>query len=93
MACERSSGGSFVIFVFPLLSCSCVTQMNECFVKSKYDHLLFTFLYVFVSPTERCNLENFRGALSVIVLMEYLELYQEVQQVDLHPELPNEHIW
>jgi hypothetical protein len=35
--------------------------MNESFAKSRYDHLLFTFLVVFVSPTERCSLENFGG--------------------------------
>jgi hypothetical protein len=36
---------------------------------------------------------DFRGALTTAVLMEYLELYQEVQQVELHPDLPDEHIW
>jgi hypothetical protein len=36
---------------------------------------------------------DFRGALTATVLMEYLELYQEVQRVELHPDLPDEHIW
>jgi hypothetical protein len=66
MAREGSSGGSFVIFVF-LLSCSCRTQMNECFTKSKYDCLLFTFLFVFIGPGERYSLENFSGPWRVIV--------------------------
>jgi hypothetical protein len=33
--------------------------MNESFTKSRYDSLLFTFLFVFVGPTEHCGLENF----------------------------------
>jgi hypothetical protein len=41
-------------------------QMNEYFAKSKYDHLLFTFCFVFVSPTEHCSLENFSGPCHVI---------------------------
>jgi hypothetical protein len=61
MARERSSGGSCVIFVFLLLSSTYETQMNESFVKSRYDCLLFTFLIVFVSPSEHHNLKNFSG--------------------------------
>jgi hypothetical protein len=55
---KGSSNSSFVILLFLLFSWSYGTQMNECFTKSKYDHLLFTFFFVFVSPTEHCNLEN-----------------------------------
>jgi hypothetical protein len=36
---------------------------------------------------------DFREALTATVLMEYLELYQELEQVVLHPDLTNEHIW
>jgi hypothetical protein len=35
--------------------------MNECFAKSRYDYLLFAFLFVFTSPTEHCGLENSCG--------------------------------
>jgi hypothetical protein len=35
--------------------------MNESFTKSRYDRLLFAFLFVFVGPTRRCNLDNFDG--------------------------------
>jgi hypothetical protein len=68
IAWERSSGGSFVIFVFLLVSCSYGTQMDEYFTRSKYDNLLFTFLFVFVSPAEHCRLENFSGPWHVIVV-------------------------
>jgi hypothetical protein len=40
--------------------------MNECFTKSKYDHLLFTFFIVFVSPAKHCSLKNFNGSWCVI---------------------------
>jgi hypothetical protein len=33
--------------------------MDENFARSIYDHLLFTFLFVFVSTVEHCSLENF----------------------------------
>jgi hypothetical protein len=68
MAREGSSGGSFIIIVFLLLSYSCGTQMNECFAKSKCDRLLFTFLFVFVSPVKHCSLENFSGPWHVIAM-------------------------
>jgi hypothetical protein len=61
MALERSSGGSCVIFDFLLLSCTHRTQMNGSFTKSRYDHLLFTLLFVFVSHAEHHSLENFSG--------------------------------
>jgi hypothetical protein len=61
MAQERSGGGSCVIFVFLSFSCKYGTRMNESFTKSRHDHLLFTFLFVFVSPAEHCSLENFSG--------------------------------
>jgi hypothetical protein len=35
--------------------------MNESFAKSRYDYLLFAFLFVFTSPTEHCGLENSCG--------------------------------
>jgi hypothetical protein len=46
-----------------LIFCSCVsrnTQINEkrLFVQSKHLHLLLSFLFVFVGPTEHCSLEN-----------------------------------
>jgi hypothetical protein len=40
--------------------------MNEHFTKSRYDCLLFTFFFVFVSPAEHCSLENFNGSWRVI---------------------------
>jgi hypothetical protein len=61
MAQERSSGGSFVIIMFLLLSCNNGNPMNECFAKSRHGHLLFAFLFMFVSPIEYCSLENFTG--------------------------------
>jgi hypothetical protein len=64
---SSSSDSGFVIFVFLLFSCSYGTKMNECFAKSKYDHLLFTFFFVFASSVEHCNLENFSGSWHVIV--------------------------
>jgi hypothetical protein len=68
MGWERSSSDSgFVIFVFLLFSCSYETQMIECFTKSKYDHLLFTLFFMFVSPTEHFSLKNFSGSWRVIV--------------------------
>jgi hypothetical protein len=36
-------------------------QLNECFTKSRYDHLLFTILFVFVSHAKCYSLENFSG--------------------------------
>jgi hypothetical protein len=36
---------------------------------------------------------DFREALTATVLMEYLELYQELEHVELHPDLTDEHIW
>jgi hypothetical protein len=36
---------------------------------------------------------DFRGALIVPVLLEYFELYQELEQIELHPDMPDEHIW
>jgi hypothetical protein len=41
--------------------------MIECFTKSKYDHLLFTLFFMFVSPTEHFSLKNFSGSWRVIV--------------------------
>jgi hypothetical protein len=35
--------------------------MNESFTKSRYDCLLFTFLFAFTGPTEHCGLENSCG--------------------------------
>jgi hypothetical protein len=67
MAWERSSCGSFFIFVFLLLSCSYETQMNECFTNSKNNRPLFTFLFVFVSIVERFSLENFSGPWRVTI--------------------------
>jgi hypothetical protein len=62
---ERSSGGSFISFVF-FLTCNYRTQMNECFTKSRHDRLLFTFLFVFIGPIEHCSFENFGGPWRVI---------------------------
>jgi hypothetical protein len=42
--------------------------MNEFFTKSRYDHPLFTFFFVFISPIERCSLENIRGSWCVTVV-------------------------
>jgi hypothetical protein len=42
--------------------------MNEYFTESKYDHLLSTFFFVFVSPTEHCSLGNFSGSWHVIAI-------------------------
>jgi hypothetical protein len=36
---------------------------------------------------------DFQGALTVLVLMEYLELFQELEQVVLQPGMPDKHIW
>jgi hypothetical protein len=36
---------------------------------------------------------DFQGALTVPVLVEYLELYQALDQVELQPEIPDEHTW
>jgi hypothetical protein len=36
---------------------------------------------------------DFRGALSLLVLVEYFDLFQELQQVELQPGVPDEHIW
>jgi hypothetical protein len=67
MTWEMSSGGSsFMFFVFSFLfSCSYRTRMNDRFIESQYDRLVFTF-FVFVSPAERCSLENFSGSWRVI---------------------------
>jgi hypothetical protein len=35
--------------------------MNESFTKSRHDHLLFIFLFVFVSAAKCCSFENFCG--------------------------------
>jgi hypothetical protein len=68
MVRERSSSdGSCVIFLSFILMWI-QNQMNECLTKSKYDHLLFTFFFVFFSPTERCSLENFSGPRHVIAV-------------------------
>jgi hypothetical protein len=42
--------------------------MNESFAKSRYDRILFTFLFVFVSPAEHCGLENFSGPWRAIAM-------------------------
>jgi hypothetical protein len=36
---------------------------------------------------------DFRGALTLLVLVEYFDLYQELQQVELQSGVPDEHIW
>jgi hypothetical protein len=36
---------------------------------------------------------DFQGALTVPVLMEYIELYQELDQVVLQPDIPDGHTW
>jgi hypothetical protein len=36
---------------------------------------------------------DFQGALTVPVLVEYLELYQALDQVKLQSEIPDEHTW
>jgi hypothetical protein len=36
---------------------------------------------------------DFQGALTVPVLLQYLELFQELEQVVLQPEVPDMHIW
>jgi hypothetical protein len=44
-------------------------------------------------------LQNFRwiadvrGALTLAVLLEYFDMYHELEQVELHPNMPDEHIW
>jgi hypothetical protein len=48
---------SSLFFVYSYVNMK--TQTNESLAKFAYDHLLFTFLFVFVSPVERCSLENF----------------------------------
>jgi hypothetical protein len=53
---------------FLLLSCKPGTQMNESSVKPRYDRLLFTFIFVFVSPAELCSLENFNDPWCAIVV-------------------------
>jgi hypothetical protein len=58
MARERSSGGSCIIFVFLVLACKHGTQVNESFIKYRYDRLLFTFLFVFDSQ----RLSNYNGS-------------------------------
>jgi hypothetical protein len=68
MAQERSSGGSCVIFIFSFTLMQTGTQMNESSVKPRYDRLLFTFIFVFVSPAELCSLENFNGPWCAIVV-------------------------
>jgi hypothetical protein len=68
MTQERSSGGSFVIFIFYLLSFNYGTQMNECFTKPKHGHFLFTFIFVFVSPVKHRSLEDFSGPWRVIAM-------------------------
>jgi hypothetical protein len=35
---------------------------------SRFDRLLFAFLFVFVGPAERCRLENFGGAWRTIAV-------------------------
>jgi hypothetical protein len=35
--------------------------MNDRFTESKHESLLFTF-FMFISPIEHCNLENFSGS-------------------------------
>jgi hypothetical protein len=35
--------------------------MNESFAKSRYDCLLFAFLFVFTGPIKHCGLENSCG--------------------------------
>jgi hypothetical protein len=34
-------------------------QISESFTKFRYSHLLFAFLFAFVSHAESCGLENF----------------------------------
>jgi hypothetical protein len=41
--------------------------MNDHFTKSEDGFLLFTF-FTFVSPVERCSLENFSGSWPVIAM-------------------------
>jgi hypothetical protein len=36
---------------------------------------------------------DFQGALTVSMLFEYFELFQELDQVVLQPEVPDKHIW
>jgi hypothetical protein len=38
-------------------------------------------------------ISDFHGALSVPVIAEYLELFQELDQVVLQPGVPDKHIW
>jgi hypothetical protein len=42
--------------------------MKESFAKSRYDHLLFTFVFVFVSLAKRHSLENFSGPWHAITM-------------------------
>jgi hypothetical protein len=47
-----------VIFVFFVLM-QVGNQRNESLTKSRYSHILFDYLFVFVDPIERYSLENF----------------------------------
>jgi hypothetical protein len=52
MIWEGSSNSSFVFFVFSFLfSCSYGTQINDHFIESKYDHLVFIFSCLSVLPS------------------------------------------
>jgi hypothetical protein len=42
--------------------------MNEHFTKSKCDHLMFTFFFMFLSPPKPCSLKNFSGSQHVTVV-------------------------
>jgi hypothetical protein len=36
---------------------------------------------------------DFRGALSVTVILEFMVLFQQVEEVTLQPDVPDTHIW
>jgi hypothetical protein len=38
-------------------------------------------------------LSDFQGALTLTILIDYIELFQEMEQLVLHPGVPDKHIW
>jgi hypothetical protein len=51
--------------------------MDENFAKFRYDHLLFTFLFVVVGHAKHCNIENFNGLWHAIAAPQTFEKMNE----------------
>jgi hypothetical protein len=49
----------YVIFSFVVIYVGKPTKMKRFFARSRFSHLLLSFLFVFVGPAKRCGLENF----------------------------------